>query len=83
VDRKGSRTAAEAYLKFLYTDEGQQIIGKHYYRPTNPEILKQYPELKPITLFPITAFATDWSEANRKFFGDGGVFDQIYQPKGK
>lgn len=85
VDRKrpAARAAAEAYLKFLYTDEGQNIIGKHHYRPSNPEIAKKFPELKDIELYPITAFSKGWPEANQKFFGEGGVFDQIYQPKGK
>lgn len=85
VDRKGpaARAAAEAYLKFLYTDEGQQIIGKHHYRPTQPGAIDQFPELKKLDLFPITSFSKGWADANQKFFGDGGVFDQIYQPKAK
>ncbi|MBL8797304.1 MAG: sulfate ABC transporter substrate-binding protein [Planctomycetia bacterium] len=85
VDRKGpaARAAAEEYLKFLYTDEGQQIIGKHHYRPTQPGAIDKFPQLKKIDLFPITAFSGGWAEANKKFFGDGGVFDQIYQPKAK
>ena len=81
VKRKGTRDAAEAYLKFLYTKEGQEIIAKNYYRPIDPEILKQhaasFPDLK---RFPITAIAKDWTEASTKFFSDGGIFDSIYKP---
>lgn len=80
VDRKGTRQAAIAYLEFLYTDAGQQIIGKHYYRPINPDVLQKlgdrFPEIK---LFPITSFVRDWDEAQQKFFAEGGVFDQIYR----
>lgn len=82
VDRKNTRTAAEAYLKFLYTTEGQEIIVKHFYRPTDADVLakhaKQFPEL---SLFPITKLAASWDEAQTKFFGDGAIFDTIYQSK--
>ena len=81
VKRKGTRDAAEAYLKFLYTKEGQEIIAKNYYRPIDPEVLKQHAKSFPeITRFPITAIATDWSEAYAKFFNDGAIFDSIYKP---
>ncbi|MFN0198527.1 MAG: sulfate ABC transporter substrate-binding protein [Planctomycetaceae bacterium] len=80
VDRKGTRAAAEAYLKFLYTTEGQEIIAKHYYRPTDEQILAKHREQFPtIELFPITKLVKDWDEAQAKFFADGGLFDQIYQ----
>jgi sulfate transport system substrate-binding protein len=82
VDRKNTRQAAEAYLKYLYTDEGQEIIAKHYYRPTNQAILNKhrdtFPELK---LFPITAIAKDFPDAHKQYIGEGGVFDAIYKPK--
>ncbi len=81
VDRKGTRAAAEAYLKFLYTDEGQHILAKHHYRPINEAIRKQYAEQLPeLKLFPITAIAQDWEDAQQKFFANGAVFDSIYQP---
>jgi sulfate/thiosulfate transport system substrate-binding protein len=81
VDEKGTRAHAEAYLKFLYTPEGQEIIAKNFYRPTDPEILaKHKSEFADIKLFPITAVAKDWSDAQAKFFADDGVFDTIYQP---
>jgi sulfate transport system substrate-binding protein len=82
VDKKGTRAAAEAYLRFLYTDEAQEIIARHHYRPSNEAVLAKHAgRLKPIDLFPITAIARDWDDAHRKFFADGGVFDAIYQPR--
>ena len=82
VDKKGTRAAAEAYLKFLYTKEGQEIIAKHYFRPTNAEVAEKVAgQFRPVKLFPITRIATDWDEAQAKFFADGGIFDQIYEKK--
>lgn len=82
VDQKGTRAAAEAYLKFLYTTAGQEIIAKHYYRPTNPDVVakvaSQFPEIK---LFPITDIVGSWEEAQAKFFADGAIFDNIYAKK--
>jgi sulfate/thiosulfate transport system substrate-binding protein len=82
VDRKNTRAAAEAYLKFTYTDEGQQIAAKHFYRPSNEAVLKQhaadFPEVK---LFPVTDIAKDFPDAHRQFIAEGGVFDGIYKPK--
>lgn len=81
IDRKGTRAAAEAYLRFLYTDGAQEIIAKHGYRPIRAEILKKHAsEFPAIDLFPITVVARDWNEAQQKFFATGGVFDAIYQP---
>lgn len=82
VDEKGTRAAAEAYLKFLYTTQGQEIIAKHYYRPTDAAVIAkvagQFPELK---RFPVTDIVANWEEAQSKFFADGGVFDSIYSKK--
>jgi sulfate transport system substrate-binding protein len=81
VDRKGTRAAAEAYLQFLYTAEAQEIIAQHHYRPTHPDVRKKYADRLPaIELFTVTAVAGSWAEAQKKFFAEGGVFDQIYQP---
>ena len=83
VDRKGTREAAEAYLKYLYTDEAQEIIASHFYRPTNETILKKHADSFPdIRLFPITDIAESFQDAHKKFIGEGGVFDEIYKPKG-
>lgn len=81
VDRKGTRAVADAYLKFLYTDDAQEIIAKHFYRPTNDEILARHSEtFRPIDLFPVTYVAADWDAAQTKYFAEGGIFDSIYQP---
>ncbi|MES1172436.1 MAG: sulfate ABC transporter substrate-binding protein [Bacteroidota bacterium] len=81
VDKHGTRAVAEAYLNFLYSDEGQAIEAKHYYRPSNPAIFKQYeaqfPKLKLVTVD--SAFG-GWTKAQKTHFADGGLFDQIYQP---
>lgn len=82
VDRKKTRAAAEAYLKYVYTDEAQEIAARHHYRPWNAAILEKHRASFPdITLFPITAIAKDFPDAHRQFIGDGGVFDAIYKPK--
>jgi sulfate transport system substrate-binding protein len=81
VDRKGTRAVAEAYLKYVYSDEGQEILARNFYRPSNPAILKahaaDFPDIK---LFAITDIAKDWKDAHRQLIGDGGVFDAIYKP---
>jgi sulfate/thiosulfate transport system substrate-binding protein len=79
VKHKGTKDVAEAYLTFLYSDTAQEIIGKNYYRPTNPQVLKKFESTFPaIALFRIDKIAKDWSDAYAKFFSEGGVFDQIY-----
>jgi sulfate/thiosulfate transport system substrate-binding protein len=80
VDRKETRAAAEAYLQFLYTDEAQEIIARHYYRPVNAAVRERHAEVFPdVQLFPITAVAAGWDEAQQKFFAEGGVFDGLYK----
>ena len=80
VERKGTRELANAYLNYLYSDEGQRIAAKHFYRPRNQEVAaefaKQFPQLKLVT---IDKDFAGWKTAQPKFFNDGGVFDQIYQ----
>lgn len=79
VDRKKTRDAAEAYLKFLYTPEAQEIIAQNFYRPFKPEILHKHSEsFRSVELFTIQQIAGDWAAAEARFFADGGVFDQIY-----
>jgi sulfate/thiosulfate transport system substrate-binding protein len=81
VDKHKSRDAAEAFLKFLYTPEAQEIEAKDFYRPRNPEILAKYKNQFPI--IPLATIDGDfggWAKAQSTHFGDGGVFDQIYQP---
>lgn len=80
VDAHGTRKVAEAYLKFLYSDVAQDIIGKHSYRPINPTARSKYASSLPdLKTFTVRDVAGSWADAQRKFFGDGGVFDQIYQ----
>ena len=84
VDRAKTREAAEAYLKYTYTDEAQEIFAKHFYRPSNEAILQKhaatFPEMR---LFAITEIAKDFPDAHKQFIGEGGVFDTIYRPKRK
>jgi sulfate transport system substrate-binding protein len=82
VDRKKTRAAAEAYLEFLYTPQGQEIIAKHFYRPIDEAVLAKHKEVFPdIRLFEITEIAKDFADAHKQFIGDGGVFDSIYKPR--
>ncbi|SIQ17107.1 sulfate transport system substrate-binding protein [Rhizobium sp. RU20A] len=81
VDDKGTRKVAEAYLDYLYSDVGQKIAAKHYYRPFKPEAADaaDIARFKDVKLATIDDFG-GWKEAQPKFFGDGGLFDQIYKP---
>lgn len=80
VDERGTRAAAEAYLKFLYTPDAQEVIAYHHYRPRDPAALKKAEaELPPIKLFTLKATFGSWEQVQPKLFGDGGAFDQIYQ----
>jgi sulfate/thiosulfate-binding protein len=80
VDRKGTRAVAEAYLQYLYTPEAQEIAAKNYYRPRLDSVAKKYASTfrKP-KLVTIDKDFGGWQKAQRRFFADGGVFDQIYQ----
>ncbi len=79
TDRKGTTQIARAYLQYLYSDAGQEIIGKHYYRPRNPAIAAKYASrLLPIQLVTIDAEFGGWTKAQQTHFADGGTFDQIY-----
>jgi len=78
VDRKGTRKVAEEYLKYLYTDEGQRIAAKHYYRPINPKIATRLAKIK--KLYTIDKAFGGWQKAQKTHFADGGTFDQIYAP---
>jgi sulfate/thiosulfate transport system substrate-binding protein len=84
VARRKSESSAKAYLEFLYTDQAQETIAQHGYRPINPEVLKRHAaELPQIDLFPITILAKDWDEAQQKFFAENGVFDVVHPVKAK
>lgn len=73
--------AARAYLEYLYTEEGQEIAAKHYYRPRLEAVAEKYRDQFPkVDLFTLAEVAGDWHKANAMHFADGGLFDQIYQP---
>jgi sulfate transport system substrate-binding protein len=79
VDRKGTRKEAEAYLKFAYTDQAQEIIARHFYRPSNESVLAKHAAVFPaIRLFDIGEIASDFHDAHQQFISEGGVFDRIY-----
>ena len=80
VDKKGTRDLAEAYLQYLYSEEGQEIAAKNFYRPTNAKIAAKYASQFPaIKLFKIDDAFGGWKNAHKLHFADGGTFDQIYQ----
>lgn len=79
VDKKGTREVVESYLEYLYSDEGQEIAAKNYYRPRNEEILEKYSDqFQSLDLITIDNFG-GWQEAQKTHFADGGTFDEIYQ----
>ncbi|MGJ7510053.1 sulfate ABC transporter substrate-binding protein [Variovorax sp. GT1P44] len=82
VDKKGTRAVAEEYLKYLYSDEGQDIAGRNYYRPTSEKAKAKYDKQFPkLTLFTIDQAFGGWAKADKAHFADGGSFDQIYTNK--
>ncbi|MCZ8187902.1 MAG: sulfate ABC transporter substrate-binding protein [Beijerinckiaceae bacterium] len=79
VDRKGTRKAAEAYLAYLYSKEGQEIAAKHFYRPRDPEVAARFAgTFRKVELITIDEVFGGWTKAQTAHFNDGGVFDQIY-----
>ncbi|MDB5744525.1 MAG: sulfate transporter, periplasmic sulfate-binding protein [Polaromonas sp.] len=82
VDKKGTRAVATAYLDYLYSDEGQDIAGRNYYRPTSEKAKARYASQFPkLTLFTIDQGFGGWTKADKDHFADGGSFDQIYTQK--
>lgn len=85
VQKHGTEQVAEGYLKYLYSQDGQKLAAKYYFRPSSTEgvskdLLAQFPQLK---LETITNVFGNWQAAQQKHFDDGGLFDQIYQPASK
>lgn len=81
VDRHGTRAAAEAYVAYMYSAEGQDIAARHHFRPTDPEVAARYADrFAPVRLMTIADVAGDWQLAHQTHFADGGIFDQIYEP---
>jgi len=84
VDKKGTREVAEAYLKFLYTSEAQDIAAQRHYRPRDIAVFQKYSsELPPIPLFTVDETFDGWEKAHQGFFAEGALFDQIYRPANK
>lgn len=82
VDKRGTRKIADAYLNYLYSDEGQELAAKNFYRPRNAKILKKYAKnFTNVNLFTIDEVFGGWKAAHTKHFADGGVFDQISERK--
>ena len=80
VDKRGTRAVAEAYLKYLYTPEAQEIIGKNYYRPRNAQVAAKYKSRFPnVKLFTIDRNFGGWKQAQANHFNDGALFDQIFE----
>jgi len=81
VDQRGTRAVAEAYLRYLYSPEAQELAAKHYYRPRDAAVARKYAASFPnVPLFTIDADFGGWDKAQQIHFADGGVFDQIYHP---
>jgi sulfate transport system substrate-binding protein len=81
ADKHGTRAVAEAYLKELYSPEGQELAAKHYYRPRNADVLAKHKDTFPeVQLFTVDDLFGGWSKAQPTHFNDGGLFDKIYKP---
>jgi sulfate/thiosulfate-binding protein len=81
VDKRGTREVAEAYLQYLYTEEGQTIAAENYYRPTLDSVKEKFKDNFPnVELFTLKDVFGTWEETQEKHFNDGGIFDQIYVP---
>ena len=78
VDKKGTRKIATAYLEYLWTPEGQEIIAKHYLRPRNAAVLKKYAKVFPaVNTFSVEKLLGGWENVQKAHFADGGIYDQI------
>lgn len=82
VDKRGTRAAAEAYLAFWYTPEGQEIAARNAYRPRDPEVAKKYEaNFSKVDLFTVDEVFGGWAKAQKDHFAEGGIFDQIYSKR--
>jgi sulfate transport system substrate-binding protein len=79
VDRRGTRGVAEAYLEYLYSPEGQDIVARNYYRPRDPDVAAKYADrFPPLRMFTIDDAFGGWREAQTRHFNDGGIYDRIF-----
>ena len=84
AEKRGTAKVAEAYLKYLYTPEGQETVAKHFYRPREAAVLEKHKDkFAKIELFSIDDVFGGWKKAQAIHFADKGIFDQIYQPTAK
>jgi sulfate transport system substrate-binding protein len=82
VDKRGTRKVAEAYLEYLYSDEGQELVARHNFRPRSEAVAKKYASSFPkLTLFTVDEVFGGWQRAQKAHFNDGALFDQIYEKK--
>ena len=82
ADKRGTRALAQAYLEYLYTPEGQEVVAKNFYRPRLVEVEKKYGKnFAQVKLFTVDEVFGGWSKIQKAHFDDGGVLDQIYQQK--
>ena len=79
--KHGTKEVAQAYLQYLYTDAGQEIVAKNFYRPRNPAVAAKYASQYPkLNLVAVNDVFGGWKKAHETHFADGALFDQIYQP---
>ena len=79
VDRKGTRAVAEGYLEYLYSEEGQDIVARNFFRPTSAAVLARYAEqFPPMRLFTVDDVFGGWSNAQTQHFNDGGIYDRLF-----
>ena len=83
VDRRGTRKQAEAYLRFLYSPEGQRLAARHHYRPAQPDGVPaaELAKFKPLKMVTIDGAFGGWKKAQAQHFADGGFFDRIHRPE--
>ena len=79
ADRHGTRAVAQAYLEYLYSEQGQEIVARHYFRPRLATAAKSGPDFPQIKLFTVDGVFGGWQKAQKMHFDDGGLFDQIYR----
>jgi sulfate transport system substrate-binding protein len=79
VDRKGTRAVAEAYLEYLYTPQGQDVVARNFFRPSDPAVLERYAAQFPqMRLFTVDDVFGGWERAQRRHFDDGGAYDRLF-----
>ena len=84
VNQHGTASVAQAYLQYLFSEAGQELAAKHFFRPHNPDVLARHKDrFKPLELFTVDEVFGGWAKANQKHFADGALFDQIQQQAGK